>query len=130
MTNQDEEQSVVLPWRKGGLDGFSTTTGPTFNGGCFAGGGPAFFQTLAVRVLTPLGRRATVELDLCDDRDGRSVTLDPDTARAAARALLAGADQAEAEMARYRRILDEQRAAIQAMQLRHLAEQAGEAVSA
>jgi hypothetical protein len=129
-------QSVVaLPWRAGELDGFNSSYGPTYNGGGFSGGGPSRNRSLSVRVLTPMGEPSTVSIDLCDDSrlshsgHGCTVTLDPATARAAAAALLAGAEKAEGEMAHWRGVLDqqraEQRAEIQAMQLRDAAGRAG-----
>lgn len=106
----EDVAEIKLPWRATGLDGFSTEQGPTFNGGSFHGGGPRLDRSLSVRLLQPMGRAATVQLDLTDrETHGCSVSLNPDVARQVAAALVTGADQAEAEMARYRAILDEQR---------------------
>lgn len=107
----DDESGPSLPWRADGLDGFSTSHGHTFDGGTFTGGGPHSPQTLAVRLLSGVyGRPATVEVDLCDDGGGRSVTLDPQTARNAASALMAAADKADAEMAHWRGVVEKMRA--------------------
>lgn len=95
-----------LPWRASDLQGFSTSEGPTFDGGWFTGGGPKTKRSLTVRLHAPQGRPATVELDLSDhDKHGCSVTLDPATARQAAAALLAAAEKAEAEMAHWRGVV-------------------------
>lgn len=98
------------PWRLTGLDGYSTMSGPTFGGGQFTGGGPYSPSRIAVRLLTPYGKPCTVALDICDERHGSSVTLNPEQAREAAAALLAGADGAEAEMQRWRQVVEQQRA--------------------
>jgi hypothetical protein len=118
---------VGLPWRIDGLAGFSTSQGPTFDGGWFTGGGPVESRTLTVRVLTPMGRPATVELDLTErDRHGCTATLDPATARQAAAALVAAADQAEREMAKWAAVVAKLRADVAASHLDDAARRAGE----
>lgn len=118
--------TVKLPWRVDGLEGFSTTEGPTFNGGWFTGGGPHSPQTFAVRALTPMGRPATVSVDLCDDKGGRTVTLTPDTAREAAAALVLAAEKAEQEMAHWRGVVERQRAELAELAHRDACGRAGE----
>lgn len=81
--------------------------------------------TLAVRLWTPQGRPASVELDLGDDSHGCTVTLTPEHARKAARALSEAADRADAEMARWRAILDQQRADLLAAAERDMLGRAG-----
>lgn len=118
-------ENVKLPWRVDGLHGYRSSQGPTYNGGHFFGGGPQSERSVTVRVLTPMGRPATVELDLCDDQHGCTVTLNPETARQLAGALSAGAAKAEADMARWREVLERQRAEIVAAQQRDLIGRAG-----
>lgn len=115
-----------LPWRANGLDGFGTSEGPTFNGGTFVGGGPRRDRSLTVRLLIPMGRPASVELDLTDgESHGCSVSLPPATAREAAAALLAAAERAEAEMAHWQSVLDQQNAQLEAARQREIEARAG-----
>ena len=99
-----------LPWRVTGLHGARSDCGPTYDGGHWTGGGELMDKTLAVRLWTPRGRPASVELDLGDDSHGCTVSLTPERAREAARALGEAADRADAEMARWRELLDRNRA--------------------
>jgi hypothetical protein len=117
---------VELPWKAGGLQGFNSSHGPTYDGGSFAGGGPSSPRALFVRVTTPMGRPASVHLDICDDSHGCTVWLDPATARQAAAALLAGADEADAEMAHWREVLDKQQARLFELHMRDVAGRAGQ----
>lgn len=94
-----------------GLDGFSTQTGPTFDGGSFAGGGPVRDRILEVRLRTPFGRPASVELDLIDTgHHGCTVSLPPDLARQVAAALTASADKADAERQKWLDVVNKQNA--------------------
>lgn len=114
-----------LPWRTDGLDGYSTSQGPTYNGGWFVGGGGHRPQSMTIRVLTPMGRTATVEVDLCDEAHGRSVTLSPDLARSAAAALVAAADKADREMEHWRGVVERQRAELAELAHRDALRRAG-----
>jgi hypothetical protein len=100
-------EEIELPWRKTGLDGFSTTEGPTYKAGWFTGGGPIRNRNMAIRLLAPMGRPAPVEVDLTEpEHHGCSVSLDPDTAEHAGRALIAGPERARAEMERWRGVVE------------------------
>lgn len=115
MNQPTPDSGIKLPWRLDGLQGFTSSQGPTFDGGWFHGGGPASQRTITVRILTPMGRPATIEIDLTDtDRHGCTATLNPADARRAAAALTAAADKAEAEMAHWQQVLDTSRAEMQA----------------
>lgn len=122
----DQPETVDLPWRVEGLDGFNSEQGPTFDGGWFTGGGSTRHRSITVRLLAPMGRPASVQLDLCDDRHGCTASLSPQVARDLAAALAAGAAKADAEMAHWRQVLDKQRAEIQELMLREYAARAGE----
>ena len=122
---------IELPWRMEGLDGHRSDYGPTYTGGGFSGGGPASDRSLTVRLRTPMGEPATVSIDLCDDSrlkrsgHGCTVAVDPAAARQAAAALVAAADQAEAEMAKWQETLDKLRTELQTARLRDAAGRAG-----
>lgn len=116
---------LQLPWRVKGLPGARSDIGPTYNGGEWFGGGERTDKHVAVRVWTPLGRAATVELDIGDTSHGCTLTLKPAQAREAARALLAATEAAEAEMQRWRDVLERQRAEIREMADRDLRARAG-----
>lgn len=118
-------EPITLPWRITGLDGFTTSHGYTYNGGAFSGGGPHSPQSIAVRMLSEYGRPATVQLDLCDDRGGRSVSLNPELARQAAAALLVAADKADADIQHWRDVLDQQREQLLAARHRDMVGRAG-----
>ena len=115
--------------RMDGLDGYSTAHGHTFDGGSFHGGGPHSPQSLIVRMLSTYGRPASVELDLCDDRGGRSVSLTPERARQVAAWLNAEADKAQAKMDHWRGIIEESRAKLEVAWLKDAAARAGETVA-
>lgn len=119
------EPTADLPWRADNLEGFSTLQGPTYNGGWFTGGGPKSPVSLTVRVLLPMGRPATVEVDLCDEKDGRTVTLTRALAREAAAAIVAAADKADREMAHWRGVVERMRAEVAELSLRNAIGQAG-----
>lgn len=116
---------INLPWKATGLDGYSTQSGYTFDGGNLTGGGPWLGLNLTVRMNCRYGEPATVQLDVSDKRNGASVSLTPDLARQAAAALLAAADAADADMQHWRDMLDRQRAEMQAFQQRDLIGRAG-----
>lgn len=108
------EESVTLPWRVTGLPGANTSSGRTYNGGEWYGGGPVPEKSVAVRVWTPMGKPASVELDLGEPNHGCTVSLKPALAREAAAALLAAADKADAEMQKWRDVLAKQAEEIRA----------------
>ena len=114
-----------LPWRVTGLHGARSDSGPTYDGGHWTGGGERSDKTLAVRLWTPMGRPASVELDLGDGSHGCTVSLTPGRAREAARALGEAADRADAEMARWGAMLDRQSAELAAAAERDMLGRAG-----
>lgn len=108
------------------LDGYSSDQGPTFNAGWFVGGGAKRDRSLTVRLLTPMGRPASVQLDLSDHTEhGCSVSLTPARAREVAAALVERAEAAEAEMARWREIVEKQQAEMKANALKFARGSAG-----
>lgn len=107
MTNTE---AITLPWRVEDLPGSQSDSGPTYNGGYFYGGGERSAMSLSVRKWAPMGRPATVELGIGAGKDhGCAVTLDPERARAAAAALVPAADAADAEMAKWREVVERNR---------------------
>ncbi len=120
----DTEQTE-LPWRVADLPGSRTDSGPTYNGGYFHGGGEKSGMNLSVRVWAPMGRPATVELGIGSHDHGCAATLKPALAREAARALMAAADKADAEMAEWRGVGERLRAEMAALALREATARAG-----
>lgn len=125
---------ITLPWHLDGLQGARSDGGPTYNGGRWDGGSRLTDRSIAVRYYAPMGRMATVEVDLGDESQdqlgtadhGCTVSLTPDQARTAAAALLAAADRADAEIQRWRDVLDKQRAELDELRLRDIAGRAGQ----
>ncbi len=119
------DEPCVLPWRAAGLHGARSDSGPTYDGGYWTGGGERLDKHVSVRLWTPMGRAATVELDIGDRDHGCTVTLNPALAREAAAALLAAADKADGEMRKWRDMLERQNERIAAAARRDLVARAG-----
>jgi hypothetical protein len=114
-----------LPWRAADLEGAHSNSGPTYDGGMWTGSSRTLKKSVAVRCWTPMGRPATVELDLTDTDHGCTVTLPPALARQAAAALIVAAERAESEMRKWQDVLDRQREEIDAAAQRDLVARAG-----
>lgn len=115
-----------LPWRVAGLPGASTSSGYTYNGGTWAGGGPVPDKSIAIRVwIGPYSEPATVQVDLGEKNHGCTVSLNPDLARQAAAALIAAADAADANIQGWRDVLERQRAELMALRERDMLGRAG-----
>lgn len=100
---------VSIPWRADDLRGARSDHGHTYDGGTWTGTTAPTEKWVGVRIYAPYGESATVELDMGDKTHGCTITLNPAVAREAAAALLEAADRADAEIQRWRDMLERQR---------------------